>query len=82
MEIADSDFGPALLAGGSMGTALLGLGDHRGAARELRERLALGGDIPAEGITARADTSEADRRPANRRNGTPSGRSSPRSRWT
>ncbi|WP_406165898.1 xanthine dehydrogenase family protein molybdopterin-binding subunit [Streptomyces sp. NBC_00996] len=58
MRIADSDFGPAIIAGGSMGTrswawAIIA------AARELRERLVPGGAIPSEGITARSDTSAA-----------------------
>ncbi|WP_369244735.1 xanthine dehydrogenase family protein molybdopterin-binding subunit [Streptomyces sp. R41] len=58
MRIADSDFGPAIIAGGSMGTrswawAIIA------AARELRERLVPGGAIPPEGITARSDTSAA-----------------------
>ncbi|WP_406328055.1 xanthine dehydrogenase family protein molybdopterin-binding subunit [Streptomyces sp. NBC_00203] len=58
MRIADSDFGPAIIAGGSMGTrswawAIIA------AARELREKLVPGGGIPSEGITVRSNTAEA-----------------------
>ncbi|MFF4700399.1 xanthine dehydrogenase family protein molybdopterin-binding subunit [Streptomyces chattanoogensis] len=58
MKIADSDFGPAMVAGGSMGTSSWARAVIA-AARDLREQLALGGDIPPQGITARADTTEA-----------------------
>jgi xanthine dehydrogenase YagR molybdenum-binding subunit len=58
MRIADSDFGFAMIAGGSMGTRSWAWA-IRVAADELRERLALGGGIPPEGITARSDTSQA-----------------------
>ncbi|MFE0191066.1 xanthine dehydrogenase family protein molybdopterin-binding subunit [Streptomyces sp. NPDC058989] len=58
VRIADSDFGPAMLAGGSMGTRSWGWA-VTAAVRELREQLALGVDIPEEGITARSDTTEA-----------------------
>ncbi|POX43238.1 oxidoreductase [Streptomyces sp. Ru73] len=58
VRIADSDFGPAGIAGGSMGTRSWGWAVTV-AARELRERLALGGAIPPEGITVRSDTTEA-----------------------
>ncbi|MER0484309.1 xanthine dehydrogenase family protein molybdopterin-binding subunit [Streptomyces sp. Edi2] len=58
MKIADSDFGPAMVAGGSMGTRSWGWA-ITAAVRELKEQLALGGAIPPQGITARADTSEA-----------------------
>jgi xanthine dehydrogenase YagR molybdenum-binding subunit len=58
MRIGDSDFGPAMIAGGSMGTRSWGWA-VTAAARELRERLALGADIPPEGITVRSDTTEA-----------------------
>ncbi|MFI0239150.1 xanthine dehydrogenase family protein molybdopterin-binding subunit [Streptomyces sp. NPDC016845] len=58
VRIADSDFGPAWVAGGSMGTRSWGWA-VQAAARDLRERLPLApGDIPAEGITARTDTTE------------------------
>ncbi|MEU5088754.1 xanthine dehydrogenase family protein molybdopterin-binding subunit [Streptomyces sp. NPDC021356] len=58
VRIGDSDFGPAMIAGGSMGTRSWGWAITI-AARELRERLALGSDIPPEGITVRSDTTEA-----------------------
>ncbi|MFF4406713.1 xanthine dehydrogenase family protein molybdopterin-binding subunit [Streptomyces sp. NPDC001404] len=58
--IGDSDFGNAWLAGGSMGTRSWGWAVML-AARELRERLALGADIPADGITVRSDTEQAVR---------------------
>ncbi|GAA2341025.1 xanthine dehydrogenase family protein molybdopterin-binding subunit [Streptomyces kunmingensis] len=58
VRIADSDFGPAWVAGGSMGTRSWGWA-VMAAARELRERLPLApGEIPEEGITARTDTAE------------------------
>ncbi|MFE0175344.1 xanthine dehydrogenase family protein molybdopterin-binding subunit [Streptomyces sp. NPDC059002] len=58
VRIADSDFGNAWLGGGSMGTrswswAVLA------AARELREILVPGAELPAEGVTVRSDTTEA-----------------------
>ncbi|MFE6488418.1 xanthine dehydrogenase family protein molybdopterin-binding subunit, partial [Streptomyces sp. NPDC057757] len=58
VRIADSDFGPASIAGGSMGTRSWAWAITVAAA-ELRERLALGDGIPAEGITVRSDTSQA-----------------------
>ncbi|MGV9281250.1 xanthine dehydrogenase family protein molybdopterin-binding subunit [Streptomyces sp. NPDC003730] len=58
VRIGDSDFGPAMIAGGSMGTRSWAWA-ITAAAAELRERLALGTDIPAEGITVRSDTTEA-----------------------
>ncbi|MFE0374598.1 xanthine dehydrogenase family protein molybdopterin-binding subunit [Streptomyces inhibens] len=58
IQIADSDFGPAMIAGGSMGTRSWGWA-IMAAARELREQLVLGGDIPPQGITARSDTGAA-----------------------
>ncbi|MFF1679719.1 xanthine dehydrogenase family protein molybdopterin-binding subunit [Streptomyces sp. NPDC058256] len=60
VRIADSDFGPAMIAGGSMGTRSWAWAINV-AASELRGQLALGGSIPPEGITARSDTSEAVR---------------------
>ncbi|GAB3487076.1 xanthine dehydrogenase family protein molybdopterin-binding subunit [Nocardiopsis coralliicola] len=58
VRLGDSELGPAGLAGGSMGTRTwawsVGV-----AARELRQHLDLGGDIPPEGITVRSDTTEA-----------------------
>ncbi|RFC76716.1 xanthine dehydrogenase family protein molybdopterin-binding subunit [Streptomyces sp. AcE210] len=58
VRIGDSDFGPAAISGGSMGTRSWGWA-VTAAARELREQLALGGDIPPQGITVRSDTSAA-----------------------
>lgn len=58
VRIGDSDFGPAMIAGGSMGTRSWAWA-VTAAAGELRERLALGTDIPPEGITVRSDTTEA-----------------------
>ncbi|EFL21612.1 putative oxidoreductase, large subunit [Streptomyces himastatinicus ATCC 53653] len=58
MRIADSDFGQAMIAGGSMGTRSWAWA-VTSAAKELREQLALGGAIPEQGITARSNTAEA-----------------------
>ncbi|MFJ5534987.1 xanthine dehydrogenase family protein molybdopterin-binding subunit [Streptomyces sp. NPDC093261] len=58
VRIGDSDFGPAMIAGGSMGTRSWAWA-VQAAAGELRERLALGAGIPPEGITVRSDTSAA-----------------------
>ncbi|MEU7552791.1 xanthine dehydrogenase family protein molybdopterin-binding subunit [Streptomyces sp. NPDC044571] len=58
VRIGDSDFGPAMIAGGSMGTRSWAWA-VTAAARELRERLVPGAGIPAEGITVRSDTTEA-----------------------
>ncbi|MGW2488328.1 xanthine dehydrogenase family protein molybdopterin-binding subunit [Streptomyces sp. NPDC001606] len=58
VHIGDSDFGPAMLAGGSMGTRSWAWA-VKIAAGELRERLALGADLPPEGITVRSDSTEA-----------------------
>ncbi|AJP00831.1 oxidoreductase [Streptomyces cyaneogriseus subsp. noncyanogenus] len=58
VRIGDSAFGPAWIAGGSMGTRSWSWAVTE-AARELRERLALSGEIPPEGITVRSDTTEA-----------------------
>jgi xanthine dehydrogenase YagR molybdenum-binding subunit len=58
VRIGDSDFGPAMIAGGSMGTRSWSWA-VAAAAEELRDRLALGTDIPPEGITVRSDTTEA-----------------------
>ncbi|MEV7344732.1 xanthine dehydrogenase family protein molybdopterin-binding subunit [Streptomyces sp. NPDC093544] len=60
VRIADSDFGQAMIAGGSMGTRSWSWAITV-AAGELREQLALGGGIPPQGITARSDTAEAVR---------------------
>ncbi|WP_069884874.1 xanthine dehydrogenase family protein molybdopterin-binding subunit [Streptomyces luteocolor] len=56
VRIGDSDFGHAMLAGGSMGTRSWGWA-VTAAARELREKLVPGGHIPPDGITVRSDTS-------------------------
>jgi xanthine dehydrogenase YagR molybdenum-binding subunit len=61
VHIGDSDFGPAMFAGGSMGTRSWAWAVDA-AAEELRERLALGATIPPEGITVRSDTTDAVRR--------------------
>lgn len=53
--IGDSDFGPAFIAGGSMGTRSWAWA-VMAAVRELRQQLALGGGIPPEGITERSNT--------------------------
>ncbi|MFF1476894.1 xanthine dehydrogenase family protein molybdopterin-binding subunit [Streptomyces sp. NPDC058301] len=58
VRIGDSDFGPAMIAGGSTGTRSWAWA-IMAAAADLREQLALGGDIPPEGLTARSDTSAA-----------------------
>ncbi|MQY40699.1 putative xanthine dehydrogenase YagR molybdenum-binding subunit [Streptomyces sp. RB17] len=58
VRIGDSDFGPAMIAGGSMGTRSWSWA-VAAAAEELRDRLGLGADIPPEGITVRSDTTEA-----------------------
>ncbi|MGW6489397.1 xanthine dehydrogenase family protein molybdopterin-binding subunit [Streptomyces sp. NPDC055056] len=58
VRIADSDFGHAWVAGGSMGTRSWGWAVSV-AARQLRERLALfGSDLPKDGVTATADTAD------------------------
>ncbi|MGW2641896.1 xanthine dehydrogenase family protein molybdopterin-binding subunit [Streptomyces sp. NPDC001348] len=58
VRIGDSDFGPAMIAGGSMGTRSWSWA-VAAAAAELRDTLAPGADIPPEGITVRSDTTEA-----------------------
>ncbi|MER6356302.1 xanthine dehydrogenase family protein molybdopterin-binding subunit [Streptomyces sp. NPDC001634] len=58
VHIGDSEFGPAMIAGGSMGTRSWAWA-VTAAAGELRERLALGSGIPPEGITVRSDTTAA-----------------------
>jgi xanthine dehydrogenase YagR molybdenum-binding subunit len=60
VRIANSDYGFAILAGHSFGTASWGWA-VTDAATELRKLLAAAPEIPAEGITARADTAEAVR---------------------
>ncbi|MEU4348892.1 xanthine dehydrogenase family protein molybdopterin-binding subunit [Streptomyces sp. NPDC023838] len=58
VRIGDSDFGPAMIAGGSTGTRSWAWA-ITAAAADLREQLALGAGIPPEGLTARSDTSAA-----------------------
>ncbi|MGW9400055.1 xanthine dehydrogenase family protein molybdopterin-binding subunit [Streptomyces sp. NPDC055642] len=58
VHIGDSDFGPAMIAGGSAGTRSWAWA-VTAAAGELRERLAPGGTVPPEGITVRSDTTAA-----------------------
>ncbi|WP_020124504.1 xanthine dehydrogenase family protein molybdopterin-binding subunit [Streptomyces canus] len=53
--IGDSEFGFAMIAGGSMGTRSWSMAVIA-AARDLRERLVPGMAIPPEGITVRSDT--------------------------
>jgi xanthine dehydrogenase YagR molybdenum-binding subunit len=60
VRIGDSDFGYAQLAGGSLGTESWGFAVTE-ACRELRAELA-GREVPATGITARADTANRIRR--------------------
>ncbi|ATY99410.1 xanthine dehydrogenase family protein molybdopterin-binding subunit [Streptomyces cavourensis] len=58
VRIGDSDFGPAMIAGGSMGTRSWAWAISE-AASELLERLAAAPDIPPEGITVRSDSTAA-----------------------
>src|SRR5690606_548212 len=58
VRIGDSDFGPAMIAGGSMGTRSWAWA-VTAAAAELRERLAVATFVPPEGITVRSDTTAA-----------------------
>ncbi|MFD1670420.1 xanthine dehydrogenase family protein molybdopterin-binding subunit, partial [Streptomyces calvus] len=58
VRIGDSDFGPAGIAGGSMGTRSWAWA-VTAAVEELRERLVPGAPVPPEGITARSDTTAA-----------------------
>ncbi|GHH51782.1 xanthine dehydrogenase YagR molybdenum-binding subunit [Streptomyces umbrinus] len=58
VRLGDSDLGPAMIAGGSMGTRSWAWA-VTAAAGDLRERIALGDGIPPEGITARSNTTEA-----------------------
>ncbi|MEU9185627.1 xanthine dehydrogenase family protein molybdopterin-binding subunit [Streptomyces sp. NPDC048484] len=58
VRIGDSDFGPAMIAGGSMGTRSWAWA-VTAAADELRERLALADGVPPEGITVRSNTTDA-----------------------
>ncbi|MFJ7899991.1 xanthine dehydrogenase family protein molybdopterin-binding subunit [Streptomyces sp. NPDC096198] len=58
VRVGDSDFGPAMIAGGSMGTRSWAWAVLT-AAGELRERLVPGAAVPPEGVTVRSDTSAA-----------------------
>ncbi|MFD8522602.1 xanthine dehydrogenase family protein molybdopterin-binding subunit [Streptomyces capillispiralis] len=58
VRIGDSDFGPAGIAGGSMGTRSWSWA-VTAAAEELRDRLVPSGTVPPEGITVRSDTTAA-----------------------
>lgn len=58
VRIGDSAFGPAMIAGGSMGTRSWSWA-VTAAAAELRDLLVPGTDIPPAGITARSDTTQA-----------------------
>jgi xanthine dehydrogenase YagR molybdenum-binding subunit len=55
LRIANSDFGPAMIAGGSMGTASWSWGISKAAA-ELQTRIAASGGVPAAGLTVQVDT--------------------------
>jgi xanthine dehydrogenase YagR molybdenum-binding subunit len=58
VRLGDSDLGPATFAGSSAGTRSWSWAVTL-AAEELRQRLALGETVPAEGITVRSDSSAA-----------------------
>ncbi|WP_016823500.1 xanthine dehydrogenase family protein molybdopterin-binding subunit [Streptomyces viridosporus] len=58
VRIGDSDFGPAMIAGGSAGTRSWSWA-VTAAAEELRDRLVPGAAVPPEGITVRSDTTAA-----------------------
>ncbi|WP_030951472.1 xanthine dehydrogenase family protein molybdopterin-binding subunit, partial [Streptomyces sp. NRRL S-481] len=58
VRIGDSDLGPAMIAGGSMGTRSWAWA-VTAAAEELRQSLAPGADIPPEGVTVQSNTAEA-----------------------
>ncbi|MBW8736298.1 MAG: xanthine dehydrogenase family protein molybdopterin-binding subunit [Streptomyces turgidiscabies] len=58
VRLGDSAYGPAMIAGGSMGTRSWSWA-VMAAAAELRERLVPGMEIPPQGITVRSDTTEA-----------------------
>ncbi|MFD3452800.1 xanthine dehydrogenase family protein molybdopterin-binding subunit [Streptomyces sp. NPDC058691] len=55
VHVGDSDFGPAIIAGGSMGSRSWGWAVAE-AAEELRGRIAGSPDVPVEGITIRSNT--------------------------
>ncbi|MFJ6698068.1 xanthine dehydrogenase family protein molybdopterin-binding subunit [Streptomyces sp. NPDC091272] len=58
VRIGDSDFGPAMVAGGSAGTRSWALA-ITSAAAELRALLVPGVDLPPEGVTVTSDTAAA-----------------------
>jgi len=58
VRLGDSAYGPAMIAGGSMGTRSWSWA-VMAAAGELRERLVPGMEIPPQGITVRSDTTDA-----------------------
>ncbi|MGW1209069.1 xanthine dehydrogenase family protein molybdopterin-binding subunit [Streptomyces sp. NPDC002499] len=58
VRLGDSAYGPAMIAGGSMGTRSWSWA-VMAAAAELREWLVPGIEIPPQGITVRSDTTEA-----------------------
>ncbi|MGW5618719.1 xanthine dehydrogenase family protein molybdopterin-binding subunit [Streptomyces sp. NPDC003877] len=58
VRLGDSDLGPAIIAGGSMGTRSWAWA-VTAAVDELRRSLVPGADIPPEGVTARSNTAEA-----------------------
>lgn len=77
VRIGDSDFGPAMIAGGSMGTRSWAWA-VTAAGTELRERLALGDGIPRRASPS-APTPPPPSAPSPSGNATPTAPSSPRS---
>ncbi len=57
VRIGDSDYGPAMIAGGSMGTASWSWAVVK-ACRQFRATIAEVGDVPASGLVAQADTTD------------------------
>ena len=57
VRIGDSDYGPAMIAGGSMGTASWSWAVVK-ACRQLRATIDELGDVPASGLVAHADTTD------------------------
>jgi xanthine dehydrogenase YagR molybdenum-binding subunit len=57
VRVGDSDFGPAMVAGGSMGTASWSWAVIK-ACRRLRATIDEAGDVPASGLVAHADTTD------------------------
>jgi xanthine dehydrogenase YagR molybdenum-binding subunit len=56
LRIGDSDFGPAMIAGGSMGTASWSWAVVKACRALLGQLDAHSGEVPADGLLARADT--------------------------